>query len=192
MKRLYSLIVSVMLLGVYAAADSGEYVDIDALMKEVQKPIYTPHKTRKSSTVETKREGAWKSMRHTPSQKHQKPRRYENTSRYARRSPEHYVRRHYGPNWRRHRLGALSYRMHRAYARPKRGWVLAYVYDHADFYDRYGFHYGDFDRRGFMFEGRWFRYNARYSYRDRLRGRGYFDRYYYVPHHARRYGFCAP
>jgi hypothetical protein len=83
---------------------------------------------------------------------------------------------------------------HRLYGRthrhPKRGWVLAYKYDRAEFYDRDGFHYGYFNRYGYMFEGEFYRYDRYYRYRDRVRGRGLFDRYYYRPVEWRYYGFC--
>jgi hypothetical protein len=72
----------------------------------------------------------------------------------------------------------------------RRGWVLAYKYDRAEFYDRDGFHYGYFNRYGYMFEGEFYRYDRYYRYRDRIRGRGLFDRYYYRPAKWRYYGFC--
>jgi hypothetical protein len=72
----------------------------------------------------------------------------------------------------------------------RRGWVLAYKYDRAEFYDRDGFHYGYFNRYGYMFEGEFYRYDRYYRYRDRVRGRGLFDRYYYRPVEWRYYGFC--
>ncbi len=76
------------------------------------------------------------------------------------------------------------------YLRPRRGWILAYRYDRADFFDRDGFHYGYFNRYGYLFEGVFYRYDYRYTYRDRLMGRGLFDRYYYRPAAWREYGFC--
>jgi len=72
----------------------------------------------------------------------------------------------------------------------KRGWVLAYRYDRAEFYDREGFHYGYFNRYGYMFEGEFYRYDRYYTYRDRIKGRGLFDRYFYAPAQWRYYGFC--
>ncbi len=78
----------------------------------------------------------------------------------------------------------------RAYRYPKRGWVLAYRYDRADFFDRDGFYYGYFNRYGYFFEGEFYRYDYSYTYRDRVRGRGLFDRYYYRPAAWREYGFC--
>jgi hypothetical protein len=78
----------------------------------------------------------------------------------------------------------------RTYHHPKHGWVLAYKYDRAEFYDRDGFHYGYFNRYGYMFEGEFYRYDRYYRYHDRVRGRGLFDRYYYRPAEWRYYGFC--
>jgi len=78
----------------------------------------------------------------------------------------------------------------RAHRRTKRGWVLAYRYDRADFFDRDGFYYGYFNRYGYFFEGEFYRYDYSYTYRDRVRGRGLFDRYYYRPAAWREYGFC--
>jgi len=78
----------------------------------------------------------------------------------------------------------------RAYRHFKRGWILAYKYDRAEFYDRDGFHYGYFNRYGYMFEGEFYRYDRYYRYRDRVRGRGLFDRYYYRPTRWKYYGFC--
>jgi hypothetical protein len=70
----------------------------------------------------------------------------------------------------------------RGYRHPKKSWFYAYRYTKADFVDRYGFYYGYFDRRGYMFEGEFYRYDRDYRYQDRLRGRGLFDRrVYYAP-----------
>ncbi len=78
----------------------------------------------------------------------------------------------------------------RGYRNFKRGWYLAYRYDRASFYDRYGYHYGYFNRYGFEFDGIFYRYDRYYGYRDRVRGRGLFDNSYYMPANAVRYGFC--
>ncbi len=78
----------------------------------------------------------------------------------------------------------------RAYPRPKRGWILAYRYDRAEFFDRNGFHYGYFNRYGYFFEGVFYRYDYSYTFRDRVRGRGIFDHYYYRPAAWQEYGFC--
>ena len=69
----------------------------------------------------------------------------------------------------------------RAYRHYQRNWYLTYLYERAFFYDRYGYKYGYFNRRGFMFEGEFYRYDRQYTYRDRLRGRGLFEHRYYRP-----------
>jgi len=85
----------------------------------------------------------------------------------------------------RHHRNHISYdypRAQRGYRHPQRSWFYAYRYTKADFVDRYGFYYGYFDRRGYMFEGEFYRYDRDYRYQDRLRGRGLFDRHlYYAP-----------
>ena len=83
----------------------------------------------------------------------------------------------------RHHTNHIYYPKHqRGYRHPKRNWFYAYRYTKADFVDRYGFYYGYFDRRGYMFEGDFYRYDRDYRYQDRLRGRGLFDRHlYYAP-----------
>lgn len=79
----------------------------------------------------------------------------------------------------------------RGYRHSKRGWILAYKYDRASFYDNEGFFYGYFNRYGYYFEDVFYRYDRYYTYRDRVRGRGLFDRRYYMPANANYYGFCA-
>ena len=79
----------------------------------------------------------------------------------------------------------------RGYRNFKRGWYLAYRYDRAHFYDNYGYEYGYFNSYGFYFDGIFYGYDRYYRYRDRLRGRGLFDRSYYMPARADRYGFCS-
>jgi len=76
------------------------------------------------------------------------------------------------------------------YRHFKRGWYLAYRYDRAVFYDRYGYRYGYFNQYGFYFDGVFYGYDRDYRYRDRLRGRGLFGSHYYMPASAARYGFC--
>jgi len=68
---------------------------------------------------------------------------------------------------------------------------LSYLYERASFYDRYGYQYGYFSRRGFMFEGEFYRYDRSYTYRDRLRGRGLFDHRYYRPAYSQFDDFFA-
>ncbi len=77
----------------------------------------------------------------------------------------------------------------RAYQHSKRGWILAYQYDRASFYDNEGYFYGYFNRHGYYFEDVFYRYDRYYSYRDRIRGRGLFNRRYFMPVNARYYGF---
>jgi hypothetical protein len=79
----------------------------------------------------------------------------------------------------------------RTHRHPRRGWILAYRYDRAAFYDRDGFYYGYFNHYGYYFEGVFYRYDRFYTYRDRMRGRGLFDRYFYRPAEHRYYGFCS-
>ncbi|MBT8344028.1 MAG: hypothetical protein KJO45_04860 [Sulfurovum sp.] len=78
----------------------------------------------------------------------------------------------------------------RSYNHTKRGWVLAYRYDRASFYDNEGFYYGYFNRQGYYFEGIFYRYDRYYTYRDRVNGRGLFGHRYYMPVNTRYYGFC--
>ena len=59
--------------------------------------------------------------------------------------------------------------------------IEAYRYDRASFSDRHGYYYGYFDRRGYMFEGEFYRYDRFYSYRDRMRGKELFGHRYYRP-----------
>ncbi len=75
----------------------------------------------------------------------------------------------------------------RGYRHTRRNWYLTYLYERASFYDRHGYKYGYFSRRGFMFEGEFYRYDRYYTYRDRLRGRGLFERRYYRPAYS-QYG----
>jgi hypothetical protein len=78
----------------------------------------------------------------------------------------------------------------RGHRYSKQGWILAYRYDRAVFYDNEGFYYGYFNRHGYYFEDVFYRYDRYYTYRDRVRGRGLFDRQYYMPANANYYGFC--
>jgi len=78
----------------------------------------------------------------------------------------------------------------RGYRRSNRGWYLAYKYDRAAFYDNKGYDYGYSNRYGYYFEDMFYRYDAYYTYRDRVRGRGLFDHQYYMPANANYYGFC--
>jgi hypothetical protein len=78
----------------------------------------------------------------------------------------------------------------RGYRYTKRGWILAYRYDRASFYDNQGYYYGYFNRFGYYFEEIFYSYDRYYTYRDRIRGRGLFDNRYYMPANASYYGFC--
>jgi len=78
----------------------------------------------------------------------------------------------------------------RGHRHTKRGWVLAYRYDRAAFYDHDGFYYGYFNRYGYYFEGVFYRYDRFYTFRDRVRGRGLFNHLFYRPADYRYYGFC--
>jgi len=68
----------------------------------------------------------------------------------------------------------------------RRQWYLTYLYERASFYDSYGFFYGYFDRYGFMFDGRFYRYDHNYTYQDRLHGKGLFEHRYYRPQRYRK------
>jgi len=76
------------------------------------------------------------------------------------------------------------------YNHTNRGWILAYRYDRASFYDNQGYFYGYFNRYGYYFEDVFYSYDRYYTYRDRVRGRGLFDHRYYMPANASYYGFC--
>lgn len=78
----------------------------------------------------------------------------------------------------------------RGYRYSKKGWILAYQYDRASFYDNEGYFYGYFNRYGYYFEDVFYRYDRYYSYRDRARGRGLFNNMYHMPSNASYYGFC--
>ncbi len=68
-----------------------------------------------------------------------------------------------------------------AYKQYRKVWYRSYLYDRLPFYDRHGYFYGYFNEIGYFFEGTFYRYDRRYTYRDRLRGRGLFDPYFYRP-----------
>jgi hypothetical protein len=82
-----------------------------------------------------------------------------------------------------------SHARQRGYAYTKRGWVLAYKYDRASFYDNQGYFYGYFNRYGYYFEDVFYRYDRYYTFKDRVKGRGLFDHRYYMPANADYYGF---
>ncbi len=162
-----------------------EKVDISKLDR-----YYTSHHAQKR-TFKTKQ--AFKCVRthHTkmPQKQHMAsapvqvhPNRYRPQSRW-------YNARYYnGENY--HGSYIPKRQFERAHRYSRRGWILAYRYDRAGFFDRDGFYYGYFNRYGYFFEGVFYRYDYSYTYRDRIRGRGLFDRYYYRPAAWREYGFC--
>jgi hypothetical protein len=153
----------------------------------------TQHKAQKrhfKNKEEFKRHQHLKREKNHAKQRQKKADKHLQRKHHREYAPTHYRERGYDdriydfdrPYWYRHHG--------RSYRHPKRGWILAYRYDRAAFYDRDGFHYGYFNRYGFMFEGEFYRYDRYYRYRDRIRGRGLFDRYYYRPAKWRYYGFC--
>jgi len=77
----------------------------------------------------------------------------------------------------------------RGFRHWKRGWVLAYKYDRASFYDNKGYYYGYFNHHGYYFEDIFYRYDRYYTYQDRVRGKGLFSHKYYMPVNSRYYGF---
>ena len=172
--------------GAFLAYGANGYVDVDKLDRYV-----APSKTE----TKTKKEPRQKHIDKVSAKRLQKYRRVRSPEALIKmrsRGKQNLASRHLG----RHGYDRLptpeaylsgTSHPHRFF---KRRWVLAYRYDQASFVDRYGYRYDRFDRYGFTFEGYYFRYNARYRYRDRVRGRGYFDRFYYAPLRASYYGFC--
>jgi hypothetical protein len=72
-------------------------------------------------------------------------------------------------------------RRQHAYRHYRRQWYLTYLYERSEFDDRHGYHYGYFDRRGFVFDGQFYRYDRSYNYQDRLHGKGLFEHRFYRP-----------
>jgi len=181
MKRNYLWIAAILLVAgtVFAQARtsydvSEERVDISKLDR-----YYTSHTAQ----------------RRTFTNKHEYKRHKRRIAKRIERHPPRYhpSRYHRGENYRNDpyaRPDREVRHFQRAYRYPKRGWVLAYRYDRAAFYDREGFYYGYFNRYGYFFDGIFYRYDYYYTYRDRVRGRGLFDRYFYRPAKWRYYGFC--
>jgi len=77
-------------------------------------------------------------------------------------------------------IPSQSRRQH-GYRHYRRQWYLTYLYEHAEFDDKHGYHYGYFDRRGFVFDGQYYRYDRAYTYQDRLHGKGLFEHRFYRP-----------
>ncbi len=69
-----------------------------------------------------------------------------------------------------------------AYKHYRKAWYRDYLHNRSPFYDLHGYYYGYFNEFGYFFEGLFYRYDRHYTYRDRLRGRGLFDHYYYRPY----------
>ncbi len=110
--------------------------------------------------------------------KHQNIKALKRSSRYAGYNDDYY----YDDN-RNHYRDHNRYQNHRArgYRHTRNSWYLAYRYERASFYDRHGYYYGYFNRRGYMFEGEFYRYDRYYTYRDRVRGKGLFEHRFYRP-----------
>ena len=134
--------------------------------KEQKKPHTLKHQT--NQTNQNKRLHPY--PHHTPPKHHYAPIRPQHLHPSSRPISYHTPRKH-----------AQSYR------HPQNSWSLAYRYRHAHFYDQYGYYYGDFSRRGYRFEGKFYRYDRDYTYRDRVNGKGLFDRRYYKPIPQRGY-----
>jgi len=130
--------------------------------------------THKQQRKQTQRKQTHRKQTHR-STKHISPKniRYDNGYTYDRNME----REHYRP------VGQ------RGYNYSSRGWLLAYKYDRASFYDNQGYFYGYFNRYGYYFEDVFYRYDRYYTYRDRVKGRGLFSHRYYMPANASYYGF---
>ena len=182
-KTLFAFIITIGLsMGLYAAPNN--YTDDRRNIKPMsEKKIkkldhrYTKHKAVKRD-FRTKKDFQRRAQRRaTPkhNKNYNKPyNQYDNGRTY--RSNNHYTK--------------YRHNRQRAYNRSNRGWILAYRYDRASFYDNEGFYYGYFNRYGYYFEDVFYSYDRYYGYQDRVRGRGLFDRRYYMPVEAREYGFC--
>ena len=174
------LLIGILSVSIYAESEPVEIVDIAKLDREM-----TLHRAKQREFRNKSEYRHRKKKLHTHHSK-------ENTSlkrgkHYRDGHAVHTPTNRYRPHLSRYRNHIYAGKPHRHF---KRGWVLAYKYDRADFYDRDGYHYGYFNRYGYMFEGEFYRYDRHYRYRDRVRGRGLFDRYYYRPADWRYYGFC--
>ena len=115
--------------------------------------------------------------RHFDSQKEFRQRQKRGYSKHDNYRPNHY------------QSPYPSHNRQRGYRQSKRGWILAYTYDRASFYDSDGYFYGYFNRHGYYFEDVFYRYDRDYTYRDRIKGKSLFQHRYYMPDNARYYGF---
>jgi hypothetical protein len=79
------------------------------------------------------------------------------------------------------------YRPQHGYRHYRRQWYLTFLYEKASFVDRHGYFYGYFDKRGFYFDGTYYRYDRAYTYQDRLHGKGLFEHRFYRPRTHDRY-----
>jgi len=172
MKRL--LIALLLSFGLAISANAQKYVNDNVhhhmTQKEIQKMdrVYTKHQAKR---INFKNEREYS--------RHSKHNSYAKAYRYS--EGYHYKRDRYKDNYQNKRQQGYRY--------SKRGWKLAYKYDRASFYDSRGYHYGYFNRHGFLFEGYFYRYDRYYTYKDRVRGKGIFDHRYYMPANSRYYGF---
>jgi len=111
--------------------------------------------------------------------KHKNIKALKRSSRYAGYNDDYYYDDYGRDDYRDH----YRYQDHgaRGYRHTRNSWYLAYRYERASFYDRHGYYYGYFNRRGYMFEGEFYRYDRYYTYRDRVRGKGLFEHRFYRP-----------
>jgi hypothetical protein len=169
------ILIALITLGfVHANEINQKYTNLHA-QKRVFKTPQEVHKKHNKKSMEKhhKKVIANKHIKHSEKRYHNKHNRYH-SSRY------HHDRYHNSRY--RNTYGIFDVEPQRGYRYLQRSWFYAYRYGKADFVDRYGFYYGYFNRRGYMFEGEFYRYDRDYRYQDRIRGRGLFDRHiYYRP-----------
>jgi len=183
-KLLITLIISLGLTVAYASSHNDSNI----------KPI-SENKIKRMDHKLTKHKALKRNFRTQKEFKHTQQQKitHKNIKRTASKNM-HYDTRHYDNGYNYNRNGYYDdYRpvRQRGYRYSNRGWLLAYKYDRAAFYDNQGYYYGYFNRYGYYFEDMFYSYDAYYTYRDRVRGRGLFDRHYYMPANASHYGFCA-
>jgi len=165
--------------------------------------ILSPKKVQKLDRVLNRHKAVPKRFRTQKEyqQRHRRTKAHLNkkvSKKYARKTLQHPSRKRVGAHsntqrewYPEERVYPRGERQH-GYRHFKRGWYLAYRYDRASFYDRYGYKYGYFNQNGFYFDGVFYGYDRYYRYRDRARGKGLFERSYYMPADAARYGFALP
>lgn len=121
--------------------------------------------------------------------RHRAERQWRDIKRYRHLKRRHAKRRHFRDRrdferYRHHRRADYRHLLPRniiAYRDFDPFWYRGYRYERLPFFDRYGYFYGYFNEIGYFFEGIFYRYDRYYTYRDRLRGRGLFDHFYYRP-----------